>query len=334
MDIVRKTLGAYRAGITPVSLATEMMDFAEERGFSDYMVPGFEHGIGMMGDEWRIGLNDGPFPYWTNPNHVYRENELVICAMQYACPEEEIGFRYENPIVLTGDGCEELSKYPLGEKKKGLIRKANLVGKPVIIATQMLESMVENRRPTRAEVADVSNAILDGTDCVMLSEESASGTYPSEAVAVMTRIARITEAHLSAQPVREALTVAETGGEISVEDLISMSVHATVKHLTPTAVITPTETGTTARRVTRFRLPVWIAGVSTNESTCQRLQFSYGVYPVYEPEYPEDWEDYARDGLGWFGLTEGLVIITQGPSAGHKGGTNRMEIIDLGRPSR
>ena len=237
-------------------------------------------------------------------------------------------------MVARGDLGVEVPIEEIAVIQKRLIRKANLVGKPVIIATQMLESMVENRRPTRAEVADVSNAILDGTDCIMLSEESASGTYPLEAVAVMTRIARITEVHLSAQPVSEALTAAETGGEIRIEDLISMSVHATVKHLTPVAVITPTETGTTARRVTRFRLPVWIAGVSANKSTCQRLQFSYGVYPVHEPEYPKDWEDYTRERLGWLGLTEGLVIITQGPSAGHKGGTNRMEIIDLGRPSR
>ena len=113
VDIVSKTLDTYRAGITPCGLAEEMMDFAESRGFADYMVPGFEHGIGMMGDEWRIGLNDGPFPYWTNPEHVYRENELLICAMQYACPEEEIGFRYENPILLCKEGCEELSKFRL-----------------------------------------------------------------------------------------------------------------------------------------------------------------------------------------------------------------------------
>ena len=64
------------------------------------MVPGFKHGIGMMGDEWRIGLNDVPFPYWTNPEHIYLENEVLICAMQYACPEEKIGFRYENPIIF------------------------------------------------------------------------------------------------------------------------------------------------------------------------------------------------------------------------------------------
>lgn len=113
LDIVRLTLKTYRAGITPSDLAEKMMGFADEGGFSDYMVPGFEHGIGMMGDEWRIGLNDGPFPYWTNPEHVYRAGELLICAMQYACPEEGIGFRYENPVIIHPDRCEPLSVFPL-----------------------------------------------------------------------------------------------------------------------------------------------------------------------------------------------------------------------------
>ena len=111
--MVELTLGTYRAGITPCSLAEEMMAFADERGVADCMVPGFEHGIGMLGDEWRIGLNDGPFPYWTNPEHVYREKEVLICAMQYACPEEKIGFRYENPIVIHTDRCEALSRFRL-----------------------------------------------------------------------------------------------------------------------------------------------------------------------------------------------------------------------------
>ncbi len=114
VDMVKLTLKTYRAGITPSQLAEKMMAFAEERGFADFMVPGFEHGIGLMGDEWRIGLNDGPFPYWTNPDHVYRENEVLICAMQYACPDDNIGFRYENPILIKKDGCDEMSKYPLG----------------------------------------------------------------------------------------------------------------------------------------------------------------------------------------------------------------------------
>ncbi|MFH1139578.1 MAG: M24 family metallopeptidase [Pseudomonadota bacterium] len=113
-DLVALCLKTYRAGITPSALAEEMMDFAESRGFADFMVPGFEHGIGLLGDEWRIGLNQGPFDYWTDPDHVYQEGEVLICAMQYACPEEKIGFRYENPILIEKEGCEAMSKFPLG----------------------------------------------------------------------------------------------------------------------------------------------------------------------------------------------------------------------------
>ncbi len=113
VDLVTLVLKTYKPGISPSSLADEMMVFCEERGFAEYMVPGFEHGIGMLGDEWRIGRNDGPFPYWTNPEHIYQPNEMLICAMQYACPEEQIGFRYENAILITKEGCETMSKYPL-----------------------------------------------------------------------------------------------------------------------------------------------------------------------------------------------------------------------------
>lgn len=112
-DIVTLTLKTYKAGVTPSSLSDEMMSFAQDRGFAEYMVPGFEHGIGMVGDEWRIGMNDGPIEYWTNPDHVYQENEMLICAMQYACPEENIGFRYENPILINKNDCEYMSKFPL-----------------------------------------------------------------------------------------------------------------------------------------------------------------------------------------------------------------------------
>jgi Xaa-Pro aminopeptidase len=66
-----------------------------------------------MGDEWRIGRNEGPFPYWTDPEHTYQDGELIICAIQYACPEDDTGFRYENPLLITAEGCEVLSKYPL-----------------------------------------------------------------------------------------------------------------------------------------------------------------------------------------------------------------------------
>ena len=113
VDLVTLVLKTYKPGISPSSLADEMMIFCEERGFAEYMVPGFEHGIGMLGDEWRIGRNDGPFPYWTNPDHIYESGEMLICALQYACPDENIGFRYENAILITKDGCEIMSKYPL-----------------------------------------------------------------------------------------------------------------------------------------------------------------------------------------------------------------------------
>jgi Xaa-Pro aminopeptidase len=113
VNIVKKTHQTYRAGITPSDLAAEMLGFADDQGFADYMVPGFEHGIGMMGDEWRIGKHDGPIPYWTDPFHVYQENEMLICAMQYACSDDQIGFRYEAPIVIKKDGIELLPKHPL-----------------------------------------------------------------------------------------------------------------------------------------------------------------------------------------------------------------------------
>ena len=114
IDTVNLCIGKYRAGITPGGLAAEMTAAAAQGGFDAWLLGGFEHGIGVMGDEWRIGLNEGPVDYWTSPNHVYQEGEMIICAIQYACPEENIGFRYENPIIIRKDGCEVLSKYPLG----------------------------------------------------------------------------------------------------------------------------------------------------------------------------------------------------------------------------
>ncbi len=113
LALVTLCLESYRAGVSPTRLADELLTFCEEGGFAEYVVPGFEHGIGLMGDEWRIGLNDGPFPYWTNPEHVYQPGEMLICAIQYACPEEAIGFRYESPILIVQDGCEVMSKFPL-----------------------------------------------------------------------------------------------------------------------------------------------------------------------------------------------------------------------------
>ncbi|MFX1441077.1 MAG: M24 family metallopeptidase [Promethearchaeota archaeon] len=113
IETISRVIDMYSPGMTPGKMADDMMDWADVRGIAQYLVPGFEHGIGVMGDEWRIGMNTGPMPYWTDPDHVYYEDQVVICAMQFMVPEEEIGFRYEAPIVITKSGCDVLAKTPL-----------------------------------------------------------------------------------------------------------------------------------------------------------------------------------------------------------------------------
>lgn len=235
-------------------------------------------------------------------------------------------------MVARGDLGVEIPIERIAITQKRIIGQANLVGKPVITATHMLESMVDHSRPTRAEATDVANAIYDGTDCVMLSEETAMGQYPVEAVGMMTRIARVTESDANQRDVARILRDAQANQEISTEDLISLTIFLSAEALNPTAVITPTLSGATARRVTRFRLPVWIVAVSPNESTCQNLQFSYGVYPVHETKRPASWRRYAREWLERHGLAEHLALLTRGTSAARVGGTNQLEIVDFSQP--
>ena len=232
-------------------------------------------------------------------------------------------------MVARGDLGVEIPIEQIAVVQKQIMGKANLLGKPVITATQMLESMKDNRRPTRAEATDVANAILDGTDCVMLSGESAIGMYPVEAVAMLSRIAAAIETHRPGCWRQEILRSAGRGGTLSLKELIALSVEATFEGAAPAAVIVPTRSGATARSITRFRLPVWIVGVSSKEATCQGLQFSYGVYPVHEPEHPEDWRAFARDWMGSHGVKGDLVVLTEGPSSKHPDANHRMELIDL-----
>jgi pyruvate kinase len=232
-------------------------------------------------------------------------------------------------MIARGDLGVEIPIEQIAVVQKRLMRQANLLGKPVITATQMLESMTENRRPTRAESTDVANAILDGTDCVMLSGESAMGKYPVDAVAMLAKIAEAIEPHRPAHSVRESLKDLGRGGNVSLADLIAFSVETTLERISPAAVFVPTRSGYTARSIARFRLPVWIAAVSSQGTTCQGLQFSYGVYPVEEPEHPENWNAFARQWLQKHGVEGDLVILTEGPSSKRPETNNRMEIIDL-----
>jgi pyruvate kinase len=234
-------------------------------------------------------------------------------------------------MIARGDLGVEIPIEEIAVVQKRLMRQANLLGKPVITATQMLESMTSNPRPTRAESTDVANAIIDGTDCVMLSGESAMGKYPVEAVAMLAKIATAIEPRRRDYPVREAVRASSRDGNISLPDLIALSVETTLEYIFPAVVIVPTRSGETARSIARFRLPVWVAAVSSQESTCQGLQFSYGIYSVHEADHPEDWNAFVRDWLRSHGVEGNLVVLTEGPSSKHPEANNRMEIIDLTR---
>jgi pyruvate kinase len=206
-----------------------------------------------------------------------------------------------------------------------------MLGKPVITATQMLESMSTNRRPTRAEATDVANAILDGTDCVMLSGESAMGEYPVESVAMLAKIAAAVEPHRTVYTKRHVLKANRKEDRIKIQDLIASSVENTLDRITPAVVIVPTHSGATARSITRFKLPVWITAVSSQKKTIQDLLFSYGVWPAHEPDHPEDWKSWTKKWLQINEIKDNLVVLTEGPSSRRPDRNNRMEIIDLRR---
>jgi pyruvate kinase len=237
-------------------------------------------------------------------------------------------------MIARGDLGVEIPIEEIAPVQKALMKKANLFGKPVITATQMLESMTTNPRPTRAESTDVANAVLDGTDCVMLSGESAMGMYPVAAVAMLARIASVIEKTRPAHAVREEIRRMNHDLPPKLSDLIALGVETTLDFISPDAIFVPTRDGHTARSMARFRLPVWIVAVSSRQATCQRLQFSYGTFGVFEPDHPESWREYAKNWLGKHGVDGSLVIFTEGPSSKFPEMNNKMEIIDLTREVR
>jgi pyruvate kinase len=232
-------------------------------------------------------------------------------------------------MVARGDLGVEIPIEEIAIVQKDLIRQANLAAKPVITATQMLESMTDSRRPTRAESTDVANAILDGTDCVMLSGESAAGKYPVESVEMLARIARAVEPHRTDHAVRELLLNQTKTSDFHMRDLLALSVFTITRRAAPAVIIVPTRTGASARSISRFKLPQWIMGVSTQERTRQQLLFSYGVLPFHEPDHPDDWRTFARNLLASYGIYERLVVLTEGPSRKHPDTNHRVEIIEL-----
>lgn len=241
-------------------------------------------------------------------------------------------------MIARGDlGVQiPIQDVPITQKK--LIRKANLRGRPVITATQMLESMVDNIRPTRAEATDVANAILDGTDAVMLSEETAIGKYPLDTLKTMVRIAVAVERQRSVMgfslPVEEYFRHARGRKHVTVEDVLSLNVIDALHSLNVRFVLTPTYTGSTPRRVSRFKPDCWILSFSSHEPTYRFVSLSYGVYPILiREESPEKlgWHQTMLDFVRCAGLVESgdTVILTEGSSAGQFSGADSLRVVTI-----
>ncbi len=234
-------------------------------------------------------------------------------------------------MVARGDLGVEIPAEDVPLVQKMLIRKCNTAGKPVITATQMLDSMQRNPRPTRAEASDVANAIFDGTDAIMLSGETAAGSYPKEAVQTMDRIASKAETALSYQ---ELLTARRKESEITITDAISQSVAHTALNLNVTAIITPTESGSTAQSISKYRPKAPIIAVTPNDAISRKLALVWGVFTkVGKPaETTDEMLDTAVQEALETGLVShgDLVVLTAGVPVGTPGTTNLMKVHIIG----
>ena len=168
-------------------------------------------------------------------------------------------------MIARGDLGVEIPIERMAVVQKQVMHAAVVLGRPVITATQMLESMTANKRPTRAESTDVANAVLDGTDCVMLSAESAMGRYPVEATTMLGRIAAATEPFGPGYRLRERLREVLDAKTSGMSDLVVLGIETALRHVSPAAVFVPTLSGATARSIARFRPPTWIVAVCPDE---------------------------------------------------------------------
>ncbi|MCQ6273427.1 pyruvate kinase [Bacillus sp. V3B] len=234
-------------------------------------------------------------------------------------------------MVARGDLGVEIPAEEVPLVQKNLIRKCNAFGKPVITATQMLDSMQRNPRPTRAEASDVANAIFDGTDAIMLSGETAAGIYPVEAVQTMNNIASRAE---SALDHKKLLSTHSKDSEHTITDAIGQSVAHTALNLSVNAIITATESGHTARMISKYRPKAPIVAVTANDHVLRRLALVWGVYSqLGQKSISTDdmLENAVDESLNSGFVSHGdLVVITAGVPIGEAGTTNLMKIHVVG----
>ena len=213
-----------------------------------------------------------------------------------------------------------------------IIKKVYEAGKQVITATQMLDSMMKNPRPTRAETTDVANAIYDGTSAIMLSGETAAGKYPIEALKTMVKIAIRTEDDID---YRKRFFSRERKSNPDVTDAISHATCTTALDINAKAIITVTKSGRTARMISKYRPSCGIMGCTTYPSVCRRMNMSWGVTPILIEEEQDTFELFANaisaiEEQGYL-KTDDLTVITAGVPLGISGTTNMIKVHVVGR---
>ncbi|MBR5931090.1 MAG: pyruvate kinase [Lachnospiraceae bacterium] len=232
-------------------------------------------------------------------------------------------------MVARGDLGVEIPFEEVPAVQKMMTSKCRIRGKRVVTATEMLESMIENPRPTRAEASDVANAVYEGTSAIMLSGETASGAHPVEAVATMAKIAEYTESKIDYEKL-----FATTEYEISSNlDAISHAVCSMAVDVGAKAIVVNSLTGITARMVSRFRCPADIIGTTTDVRTWRRLKLSWGVTPVLNDKYDSQermFEEGLRDAIEILNLKAGdKVVLTGGDINGSPGNTDTIKVVTV-----
>ncbi|GAA0733797.1 pyruvate kinase [Clostridium oceanicum] len=234
-------------------------------------------------------------------------------------------------MVARGDMGVEIPIEEVPIIQKRIIEKCNKAGKPVITATQMLDSMIRNPRPTRAEASDIANAIFDGTDAIMLSGESANGKYPVEAAQTMSRIAQSAEEKLNYE---EILKKKREDHTINVPNAISVATCSTASGLNATAIITATQSGHTARMVSKYRPKCPIIAVTPNEKVARKLALNWGVVPTLTEKFTSTDELIERSvsiSLNAGYIKKGdLVVIAAGIPVSCSGTTNMLKVHIVG----